>query len=265
MAEFRRVDANLQAFFQHIAANQPEGEVCRAPGLSIANSASVFQMFNAAFLSSPVPTDVSDLESRLEAAAHFFRERDLGWSCWVCDDFLPPEAWAQSWGAFARFNLVKSAQMPGMITGELLPARRPLPELSFHTVFTQATRKQFCAVTSTAFQLPFSWCRAMYGHAGVWKKDLYGVVAMKGDEPVGCGAVFHGAGALGLYCLATLPAFEGRGYGEAVTRHAIAVAQQRFGTAPLVLQATPSGLPLYLRLGYQEVTRFTVFASQRVP
>ena len=69
------------------------------------------------------------------------------------------------------------------------------------------------------------------------------------------------AGAVGLYGVATLPDRGGRGYAEALIRHALAQARQRHGVERTILQACTEALPLYLRLGYRMVTHFSAYSS----
>ena len=62
-------------------------------------------------------------------------------------------------------------------------------------------------------------------------------------------------GHVGIYGVATVPDARRRGYGEALTRAAIAVAPD----LPATLQASTMGRPLYERLGFKEVGRFEVW------
>jgi ribosomal protein S18 acetylase RimI-like enzyme len=70
-------------------------------------------------------------------------------------------------------------------------------------------------------------------------------------------------GAIGVYSVATLPAFQRRGFAEALMRRAIAGARAETGIETTVLQSTPAGMPLYRALGYRPVTRFQVYATRR--
>jgi len=81
------------------------------------------------------------------------------------------------------------------------------------------------------------------------------------DEPVSTAAVVMGGGVLGVYNVATLPASQRLGYGEAVMRHALADKEREHGISRIVLQSTPAGLGLYERMGFRTVARVAVYSS----
>jgi ribosomal protein S18 acetylase RimI-like enzyme len=78
-------------------------------------------------------------------------------------------------------------------------------------------------------------------------------------EPVATAATVIAAGAVGVYNVATLPAFRRRGHGEAVMRYALEKARQQSGCERTILQATEHGLSLYLSMGYRTVTSVDVY------
>ncbi len=57
----------------------------------------------------------------------------------------------------------------------------------------------------------------------------------------------------GIYHVATLPAFRGRGLGQALTLTAMQTAQQA-GYRQAILFATSAGYPLYVHMGFETVT-----------
>lgn len=64
----------------------------------------------------------------------------------------------------------------------------------------------------------------------------------------------------GVYWVGTLPEARRKGAGDAVTRAATNAAFAR-GATVVTLQASPAGEPVYLRMGYREVTRYFRFLS----
>ena len=87
--EFQNVEENLRHSFRALAEDRRSGDVREIGGVAIASAGTSFQMFNAAFLSSPV-ADAADLERRTLIARVQFESRGLEWSFWVCEDLLPP-------------------------------------------------------------------------------------------------------------------------------------------------------------------------------
>ena len=61
--------------------------------------------------------------------------------------------------------------------------------------------------------------------------------------------------------MATLPGHQRQGYGEAVMRYALEQARAEHGLSRTILQSTPQGLQIYLRMGYRTVTGVSVFCS----
>jgi ribosomal protein S18 acetylase RimI-like enzyme len=65
---------------------------------------------------------------------------------------------------------------------------------------------------------------------------------------------------VGVYSVATLPGFRRRGYGESLLR--AAVAANSATRKPIVLQSTEAGYALYRRMGFRDVTKFTVYLTK---
>lgn len=78
-------------------------------------------------------------------------------------------------------------------------------------------------------------------------------------EPVSVAAAYIGERAVGIYMVATLPTERGKGYAAALTLQAVRAAP----TLPAELQASDAGQPVYLRLGFQIVTPYTVWTGSR--
>ncbi len=79
-------------------------------------------------------------------------------------------------------------------------------------------------------------------------------------EPAATAALVLNAGIAGIYCVATLEAFRGRGLGTAVTVAALAAAREA-GYEVGALQASTMGRPVYERIGFREVFRIATYIS----
>ena len=77
------------------------------------------------------------------------------------------------------------------------------------------------------------------------------------------GAVLMVDGYRYVAMVATLPDFQRRGYAEAVMRHALDRASERFGNQPTVLHATEAGRPIYERMGYATIASHTAYLEKR--
>jgi GNAT superfamily N-acetyltransferase len=251
---FHPVEENLREMFRVLARERESGEICELPGVSIASLGSPFQMFNAAFLSGPV-ADEAELKRRIAVADVMMQSRGLPWAYWVCESWLPAGVRRRAARVFERHGMALSAELPGMVAEELRPAERPLPEMEVRRTEAEATLGAFHLIGSNCFRVPLPWFRDIFDHD---RPDFASYVGYAKGEPVASVATVTAAGVVGVYNVATAPAFRKRGYGEAVMRHAL----EQAGAGASILQATKLGLSLYERMGYRAVTRFLVFTSR---
>lgn len=256
---FENVAENLRESFRVIAANRGPGEVRELPGVSIASAGVTFQMFNAAFLSTPVATEV-ELAQRILLPSVHFNARGLEWAYWVCEDFLETRPRRRSRQIFERHGLRHSVDLPGMVAERIHPPVKRLPRVEVKRVADEATRQAFCAIGSVCFHVPIAWFCEVFDNASVWG-SFAAYVGYVDNEPVSTAAIVIGGGVAGVYNVATLPGHQRRGYGEAVMREALAGTQQKPGGAPVILQSTPAGFRLYERMGFRTVTTVAVYAT----
>ena len=256
---FATVAENLRESFRAIAASRNAGENRELRGLSIAAAGVAFQMFNAVFLSTPVASE-TELAQRISLASVHFAARGLEWAFWVCEDFLEPRARRRSRQIFERNGLRFSVDLPGMVAEHIAPPVKPLPVLEVRRVADETTRAAFCGIGSTCFHVPFAWLSEVFDGPGVWQR-FTAYVAYWNGEPVATAATVLGAGAVGVYNVATLPDHRRRGFGEAVMRYALEEARREHGLEHTTLQSTPAGYGIYERMGYRTVTRVAVYAA----
>lgn len=79
------------------------------------------------------------------------------------------------------------------------------------------------------------------------------------SQAVSCAAAFTDQSATGIYAVATLPAYRGRGYGAALTDAAALVDP----ALPAWLVASDLGQPVYQRLGFRAIGHFSLWAGIR--
>jgi ribosomal protein S18 acetylase RimI-like enzyme len=261
--DFENVANNLRESFRIVAGSRAGGELRELHGVSIASAGVTFQMFNAAFLSGPVPTE-PELTQRILLPSVYFNARGLEWAYWVCEDWLEGRVQRRSRNFFEKHGLRLSTRLPGMIADRLLPAARVLPRMEIRRVSGAATRDAFCEIGAVCFHVPISWFKEVFDSDKVWERFL-GYVGYVEGQPVSTTAIVIGGGVTGVYNVATLPAHQRRGYGEAVMRYALedACRDSRLtaGEERVILQSTPAGLKLYERMGFRTVARVAVYSS----
>ena len=257
---FHCVADNLRQSFRALADGRPRGSVIELPGVSIASLGVAFQMFNAAFPSEPVETR-AELEDRLRAAKNHFDSQALRWAFWICEDWLATGIRRKLSRTCETWGLRLSSDMPGMATERIQRPTRKLPDIEVRRVLSAQTLDDFRALGSTCFHVPISWFSEVFD-PGMTTHDAFVCwVGYRDGLPVATAATVSAQGVIGLYNVATAPEYRQRGYGEAITRHAIDAALRETTATHIVLQSTAEGLHLYQRMGFQPVTRVLVYSS----
>jgi ribosomal protein S18 acetylase RimI-like enzyme len=255
---FLSVEENLRQSFRVLAVDRPGADVIDLPGLSIASLGAKFQMFNAAFLNSAA--DQSDFERRLDTARDHFRWRALPWALWICEDWLDGPLRRRLSQICQKHGLRLSSEMPGMVATEMDKPKRALPSLDIRPVDSARVLADFRGIGSVCFHVPIEWFSEVFDESVPASRPGFRCwVGYLDGMPIATAASVPSRGVTGLYNIATAPGHRGRGFAEAITRHAVAAA----GDGPLVLQSTAHGLRLYERLGFRAVTRILVYNSAR--
>ena len=269
-AEFESLEANLRQSFRVLAQGRPRADVAELEGVSIASLGAAFQMFNAAFLNERVETREA-LEARIATAQGLFTARRMAWSFWICEDWLSRPARRVLLRSCEQFGLRAVAEMPGMAaesirepvaarTRSLVRPRATLPLSDVRLANTPATMADFRAIGSVCFHVPPVWFAEVFDDA-MPSRPFICWVGYVDSRPVATAATVVSHGVIGLYNVATMPDERGKGYAEAITRHAIGMASRQSGLQRVILQSTALGERLYKRLGFREVSRLVVFNS----
>jgi GNAT superfamily N-acetyltransferase len=252
------IASNLTDSFRRLAAARPRADMVELPGLSIASLGVRFQMFNAAFLNAPVETQ-PDLVSILDCAAAHFRSRGIGWSLWICEDWLSKPVRRVLTRTCESKGLRLTADMPGMAARALAPPRRDPPAIEIVPVDSLRALEDFQAIGATCFRVPLEWFREVFD-ADMWtqRAAFRCWTAYQYGVPVATAATVRTGATLGLYNIATTPGHRRQGIAEALTRHAAATGAD---ASEIVLQSTAEGYRLYERLGFRTSTRVLVYNS----
>jgi GNAT superfamily N-acetyltransferase len=131
-----------------------------------------------------------------------------------------------------------------------------MPELAIEEVTTPAQLVEFEAAAIEGFEAPQLHG---LGSLGLHAAEILHDPRMKiyagrvGGRVVSVSMAYLDSQVVGVYGVATLPAYRRRGFGEAMTWRAV-LSQPDW---PAVLQPSPLGAPVYRRMGFQEIGRFT--------
>jgi ribosomal protein S18 acetylase RimI-like enzyme len=164
--------------------------------------------------------------------------------------------------ACERSGFVRIGNPPGMVLGEPVVERELGASVVIREVTSEEQAKDFVEVVAGAYLsigMPPEVTHKVFSMPSRWLlPHLYYSVLYDHQEPVSAAMLLFSHGIAGVYWVGTLPASRGRGHADAIMRHVSRVGFARGGRA-VILQATPFGEPVYLRLGYREVTRYPWF------
>lgn len=206
-------------------------------------------MNNATFMKPPALDQLPFLLDEIDA---FFAAGGSGpvdvWSAWPTPDLR-----MRDWELGGHPPLM--LRSPG---GETPPS---LEELEIRRAQDLESVHAFERVLATSFgqlggqpDAPSVWDERVLG-----LKDVYLWVGYVDGEAVATSATCVTRGVNGVQCIATLPDYRGRGYGEAMTWPAT-IAQP---SKPAVLLSSDLGRPVYERMGYVALLRYTYWRIPR--
>ena len=149
---------------------------------------------------------------------------------------------------------------PEMVCRQRLADVDPPEGIELRRATTEADIADMVTVNSAAYQslgmpgdaMPAAIDR--FDH--VLEPHVATVVAYQGDEPVGAAQALLSHGIAGVFWVGTTEAVRGRGLGEAVCRWVTNWAFDQGATAQS-LEASTMGEPIYARMGYEELYRYT--------
>lgn len=262
MNDFAVIDENLRAAMRFFGYATGTGEIANVPGGIAMYSGLEYGVFNIAMLEGRVSPGGLTLEQRLVEIAQYFKPKTSRWSLWLCDDLLDFATRRRARQALADFGLRAISHPPGMIASALLPSAGALPPVDVQPVSDKASQNAFTEITSICFEIPFGVAQAVYAQDSAWRGNYQGFVGLAAGRVVSICAVVAAAEVLGVYSLATHPAYRRLGYGEATMRAALTEMQRRTGLQRIVLQSTEAGYALYRRMGFRDVTRFSVYLTK---
>lgn len=262
MSDIRVINDNLRCALGAFSYVRPGAGVVRlAHGMSLVSASVPYSLFNTSLILGDVPGETGPFAELLVYANQFFTERGLPWSIWFCESLVDSEERRVARLVLAAAELRLMMDTPGMIADGLAPPRRELPVLQFRRVGDERTRREFTSIMSAAFSVPAVTAEDVYGGAGLWEGPMTGWIGYADGEAVATACTVVSADAIGIYAVATEPRHQRKGYGEAVVRHAVEWAQGLTGLRRVVLQSSASGYPLYLAMGFRNVTRFSVYVK----
>ncbi|MFD7135082.1 GNAT family N-acetyltransferase [Streptomyces sp. NPDC059894] len=229
---------------------EPRADVRDLPGVAVRWADCRFAFWNCVTLTE-VGADAALLEQRLTQAADIMRAKKHPGFLWLFEDLLDGGARAGLAEAAERAGLQLAFAGTGM-AGNLLPVPDPVhPDLTFVRVSTDEHLRAYADINARAYGFPLEDGRDGLVGSALWKTDVHAYLGLRDGVPVTCAGTLEAQGRLFVVLVATDPAWERRGYGEAVTRKALYEGARATGLTRATLHATAAGAPVYPRIGFE--------------
>ncbi len=152
--------------------------------------------------------------------------------------------------------------LTGMRTAHVTEPVRVVSGLDISVAEDRPACEAAFAINAAAYAAQLDACKPVFGDASFWADHVLSLGRSDGQF-VASTAVLMVDGYRYVAMVATLPDFQRRGYAEAVMRHALDRASERFGNQPTVLHATEAGRPIYERMGYATIASHTAYLEKR--
>jgi hypothetical protein len=201
----------------------------------------------------------AECDARIDAILAEGRARGVPQLWWTGETCTPPDLLER---LSARGVVSDVEPMPGMALelAALPPASAtPAPAgLTIEPVIDAASLAAFAEPVGACFGFPPEALASIvaafadFAASGV-EDELHHWVGYAGGRPVAAASILLRGGVAGLYNVACVEEARGRGFGTALS---VAALRGAAGAgAPLaILHASPSGLPIYERLGFRALT-----------
>jgi GNAT superfamily N-acetyltransferase len=237
------------------------GDVRDLPGMAIRWADSKFPFWNCITFTDQ-GADRHLLDKRLAEAAAYMRQKSQPGFIWLFQDLLASSARTELPAAADRAGLELSFSGFGML-GDLVAVAEPKhPRLSFRRVSSDEDLLAYADLNSRAYDMPLAAGRDGLSRSTLWKTRMYAYLGLEDGIPVSAAATVETNGCLFLALVATAPAAQRKGFGEATVRKALFEGARSTGLTRSVLHATMAGAPVYERIGFRKVATIRFFGLQ---
>ncbi|MGW5050407.1 GNAT family N-acetyltransferase [Actinokineospora sp. NPDC004072] len=243
------VDQLAVAWRTVVLDRDADADVRDLPGIAVRWADCRFAFWNCVTLTE-AGADAALIGRRLGEAAEVMRAKRCPGFLWLFEDLLDDEARAALPEAVERAGLRYAFSGAGM-AADILPIPDPHhPDLTFERVTTDAQLEAYADLNSRAYGFPLPDGRDGLAGTTLWKTTAHAYLGLHDGVPVTCATTMETAGRLFVALVATDPAHQRKGYGEAVTRKALHEGSKSTPLTRATLHATAAGAPVYRRIGF---------------
>lgn len=246
-----RADLNLIEFNRESARCTTGGLVHEEDGLVFFIPGHRFPVGGTGVMRSDPGIPAQAVIKRTEA---FFRARDQGWTYWIM-----AHRDADLVAALHESGVSAFGDSPGMVIEQRLDVVPLSQGVTIERVHGEVAAREFADVNGAAYAtygMPSKVANKQFAdHRFFDQPHVAAILARIGGAPAAAAMVVVSHGVAGVYWVGTTPEARGHGLAAACTR-AITNIGFDMGADFAALQASVMGEPIYLRLGYREITRY---------
>lgn len=190
----------------------------------------------------------SEVQNHIRTIIHDYNENQVPfiWRVWDHDNPKNLDSLLRENGAYQ----IPGTALMAIDLESYHPMSEPLPELKIRTVRNQKHSIDFSECSSAVFDIPKLVSTTISEIIGKQDQNIDSYIGYIEDTPVSTGTIFYSNGVAGIYNVATLPDFQGKGIGvEMMTTMLLKAKLDDIKTT--LLHATPAGIRLYEKLGFQ--------------
>jgi GNAT superfamily N-acetyltransferase len=253
MALVKAIKADRFEWYGYLGRS-PKAELHDSPNLTWLLTGVPFPLMNTVIRTQLTRENVDEIIE--ETVAHFKSKNVTNFTWWAEPGTQPTDLGER----LVAHGFTFSEGPPGMAV-DLAALNEEFavpPNLTIEHVREAGTLKTWVRTLFRGFELPERGEGAFFDvFSGLgFDLPLRNYVGLLDGEPVATAELFLGAGVAGIYAVATVPEARRQGIGSALTLAPLREARA-IGYRIGVLGATPMGLGVYRRLGFQEYCKLS--------
>jgi len=232
-------------------ATSMRGEVVETRELYLISTGMPISDYNLAMPKDPMQR----AEPALDQAARYFEARSFPYRVCVRADCAAASREILHGRGFAEQDAI-----PGMVLSPMQEAPDPPDGLVMRRVDGAESLAHFRKTAFEGFGLPVAAAALFLTEEFLALPHVALFVGYVDEEPAATAALVGTPGVAGIYWVATLAPYRGRGYGAALSWQAVAAGREL--EYPLAsLQASQMGRPVYARMGFAHDRDYAQFDS----
>lgn len=257
-----RAHRHTVAVQKWLSNRAPQGAVFHGVGIDATSTGIREGLLNLAHDARfPPGTSSEAVDAEIDAVRAFFAGRGVPFMWWLSPMAAPADMSERLTG---RGMVLLEYRLPTLVAP--LPAPMVGPARDTIEVWQAGSRADLQAasiIRHTAFNFPRDAALTYFEDMEAdWLRGDPGRLFLarvgKDAPPAGIGALVMGDGLPGVYVMATLPDWEGRGLGRAILRRILQTAHAE-GHAMIVLTAGARAYSLYRKFGFEHIFEYQLY------